>query len=74
MAASSKNLHDILQRYGDGVGLENVWSSYMLVLMCHEFINKGQTDKGARKPQVSQKQSDNKNTRINGNFKDDSVS
>lgn len=55
MAASSKNLHDILQRYGDGVGLENVWSSYMLVLMCHEFINKGQTDKGARKPQVSQK-------------------
>lgn len=54
MVASSKNLHDILQRFGDGIGPGNVWSSYMLVLMCDEFINKGQTDKDARKSQVSQ--------------------
>lgn len=50
MVASSKNLYSILEKFGD----EKVWSSYMLLLKCYGFKNKGQTDQGARKTQVSQ--------------------
>lgn len=47
MVASSKNLYSILEKFGD----EKVWSSYMLLLKCYGFKNKGQTDQGARKTQ-----------------------
>lgn len=54
MVASSKNLYSILERFGDEIGQEKVWSNYMLLLKCYEFRNKGQTDQRARKTQVRQ--------------------
>lgn len=50
MIDSSKHLYIILQNFGDKID-KNVWSNYSLLLMCHEFTNKGQTAREARTSQ-----------------------